>query len=154
MSLPEERIQIRPWHGLANNAALHNLVLTMINRHGVGGHGALHIEPRGTADAEVWDSVAGGCPAPRIWERLDGEWGGSPVRQLRAGAWGVERARRASGKTPPPGDRIRHHAAHPEVPAGHPEPLREPNESTLPACLAQQIKRGGASPNNEPPQNS
>jgi len=33
-SLPEEKSQIRSWHGLANNEALHNLVLTMINRNG------------------------------------------------------------------------------------------------------------------------
>lgn len=32
--LPEEKSQIRPWHGLVDNAALHNLVLTMINRNG------------------------------------------------------------------------------------------------------------------------
>lgn len=28
------------------------------------------------------------------------------MRQLRAGAWGVERARRASGKTPPPPETV------------------------------------------------
>lgn len=76
------------------------------------------------------------------------------MRQLQAGGRCMELARRASGKTPPPGGRIRHHATHPEVPAEHPEPFREPNESILPPCLAQQVKQGGPSPNNEPPQNS